>query len=85
MNVYVFKTASDTAASAVGSARLAEVATMATSTLTMSTSTALTRFTDGDVYMAEIRGGAGNDRNNAGACVQVAYMYAQTRTDTATP
>lgn len=84
MNVYVYKTASDTAASAVGSARLAQVATLATADLTMSTSTALTRFTAGDVYCAEVFGGAGNNRNNAGAVVQVDFMYAHAATDDAT-
>lgn len=84
MNVYVYKTASDTAASAVGSARLAQVATLATADLTMSTSTALTRFTNGDVYCAEVMGGAGNNRNNAGACVQLDYMYAHAASDDAT-
>ena len=84
MNVYVYKTASDTAASAVASARLAVVATLGTATLTMGTSTALTRFTDGDVYAAELIGGAGNNRNNAGATVQVAYMYAHAATDDTT-
>lgn len=84
MNVYVYKTASDTAASAVGSARLAQVATLATSTLTMSTSTALTRFAAGAVYCAELIGGAGNNRNNAGARVQVDFMYAHAADDDAT-
>lgn len=84
MNVYVYKTASDTAASAVGSARLGQVDTLATATLTMSTSTALTRFAAGAVYAAEILGGAGNNRNNAGACVQVDFMYAHAADDDAT-
>ncbi len=85
LNVYVMKTAIDTAASAVCSAALGQVATLATATLTMSTSTALTRFSDGAVYLAQIYGGAGNNRNNAGCVVQVDYMYAHTATDDTTP
>lgn len=85
LNVYVYKTASDTAASAVASARLGAVGTLATSTLTMSTSTALTRFSNGNVYCAELIGGAGNDNSNAGAMVQVSVMYGHARDDTATP
>lgn len=85
LNVYVYKTASDTAASAVASARLGAVATAATAALTMSTATALTRFANGDVYLAELIGGAGNNVSNAGCRVQVAYMYAHTVTDSATP
>lgn len=84
LNVYVYKTASSTD-SQVASARLGAVATLATSALTMSTATALTRFDAGAVYLSELVGGAGNDNSTAGARVQVAYMYAHTRTDTATP
>ena len=82
MNVYVMKTAIDTAASVVCSERLGQVATLGTATLTMSTSTALTRFTNGAVYLAQVYGGAGNNRNNAGAIVQVDFMYAHSLTTT---
>lgn len=84
VNVYVYKTASSTD-SQVASARLGQVATLATATLTMSTSSALTQFSNGDVYLAEFVGGAGNNRDNAGCFIQVSFMYAHTRTDTATP
>lgn len=85
LNVYVYKTASDTAASALGSARLGAVATLATATLTLSTATNLTRFDAGAVYCAELIGGAGNDNSTAGAHVQVHYMYGWTFPNTATP
>ena len=84
MNVYVYKTASDTAASNVASAALGQVATLGTGVLTMSTSTALTRFAAGAVYCAEIIGGAGNNRNNGGCIVQVDFMYAHAADDDAT-
>lgn len=83
LNVYVYKTASSTTASNVASVALAQVATLATSALTMATSTALTRFAAGAVYCAELIGGAGNNRNNAGAVVQVDYMYAEAASDSA--
>lgn len=85
LNVYVYKTGSSTSASVVASKALGAVATLATATLTMSTSTALTRFSAGDVYCAELIGGAGNDNSTAGAHVQVHYMYSWTFPDTATP
>lgn len=84
LNVYVYKTASSTD-SQVASAALGAVATLATATLTMSTSTALTRFTDGSVYCCDVIGGAGNDNSNAGARIQIDVMYAQAATDDATP
>jgi hypothetical protein len=85
LNVYVYKTASNTAASAVASAALGAVGTLATATLTMSTSTALTRFTDGAVYCAELIGGAGNNNSNAGAKVELFFEYAHAADDDATP
>jgi hypothetical protein len=86
MNVYVLKgeIASASTASTVCSRRLPSVATFATATLTMSTSTAVTRFSAGDVYIAHVYGGVGNDRNNAGCIVQVDYMYAHAATDDTT-
>lgn len=83
LNVYVYKTASNTG-SRVASAALPAVATLATATLTMSTSTALTRFANGAVYCAELVGGAGNNADNTGAKVEVHYMYAEAATDDAT-
>ena len=85
LNVYVYKTASDTSASAVASARLGEVATLATAAVGLATSTALTRFSAGDVYCAELSNGAGNERDNDGCVVQIAYMYAFSLEGTATP
>ena len=84
MNVYVYKTASSTTASVAASGALAVVATLGTQALTMSTATALTRFAAGDLYLAELIGGAGNNRNNAGAQVILRYMYGHS-TDSATP
>ena len=84
MNAYVYKTASGTA-SQVASARLAEVATLATQVLTNSTSTALTRFAAGAIYLGELIGGAGNNRNNVGAEIHLRYMYAEAASDDATP
>lgn len=77
MNVYVHKNAIDTAASAVASGRLAEVATLGTQALSVSTSTSLTRFSGGEQYIGQVFGGAGNNRNNAGAYIQIDFMYGQ--------
>lgn len=79
MNVYVHKNAIDTAASAVGKVALAEVATLGTQNLSMSTSTTLTRFSGGEQYIGQIFGGAGNNRNNAGCYIQIDFMYAYTQ------
>ena len=81
MNVYVLKNevASASTASIAASRRLPEVATLATATLNLTTATGtanVARFVNGDVYVAHIYGGVGNNRNNAGAAVQVDYMYA---------
>lgn len=81
MNVYVYKTAISTTNSVVGSARLAQVATLATQALGLSTSTTFNRFSGGEQYIAEIYGGAGNDRDNAGAYVVIDYMYAHNLPD----
>lgn len=81
MNVYVYKTAIDTAASVVASARLAQVATLATQAMTLSTSTTFNRFSGGEQYIAEVYGGAGNARDNAGAYIVLDYMYAHNLPD----
>lgn len=85
LNVYIFKNASDTSASVVASSRLAQVATLATINLTLATSTSLQRFSAGDSYFGALLNGAGNDANNAGAILQVSYMYGWSFPDTATP
>lgn len=77
VNCYVFKNASN-AASIVASGRLGQVATYGTADLSISTDTALSRFVNGDVLLAEFVGGVGNNRNNAGCFIQVGFMYAQT-------
>lgn len=84
MNVYVYKTASATG-SRVASAALGAVGLLGTGTLTLSTSTTLTRFSNGAVYCAELVGGAGNDNSNAGAAVVIDVMYADASADDATP
>lgn len=84
MNVYVYKTASNTD-SIVASAALAQVATLGTQALTLSTNTALTRFAAGGLLLGEVQGGAGNNRNNAGAKIVLRYMYAYAADDDATP
>ena len=90
MNVYVLKNeiASASTASIVAASRLAQVATLATATLTMGTATGTSnvqRFVNGDVYVAHIYGGVGNNRNNAGAVVQVDYIYGHSLDGSATP
>lgn len=89
MNVYVLKNeiASASTASILGSRRLPEVATLATATLTLNTSTSTNtqRFVNGDVYVAHIYGGAGNNRNNAGCSVQVDYIYGYSLEGSLTP
>lgn len=75
LNLYVYKNASN-AASIVASVRAGAVATYGTLALTLSTSTALQRFVNGDVLIAEAVGGAGNDTSQAGAFIEVSYMYA---------
>ena len=83
LNVYVHKNAMS--GSIAASARLGEVATFATATLTLATSTSLQRFSAGDVYVAELVGGAGNDASQAAAIVQIHYMYGWSFPDTTTP
>lgn len=86
VNVYVYKTAS-AAGSRVASARLAAVATLATQALTLSTATGLTRFSEGNVYLSEVVGGAGmtTDGNTLGSKIILRYMYAEATDDDATP
>ncbi len=85
LNVYVMKTASDTSASVLASSQLGAVAALGTVNLTLATSTALQRFSAGDVYCALMIGGAGNDNSTDGLIVQVAYMYGWAHANTATP
>ncbi len=90
MNVYVLKNevASASTASIVASSRLGVVATLATATLAMGTATGtanVQRFVNGDVYVAHIYGGIGNNRNNAGCVVQVDYVYGHSLDGSATP
>lgn len=86
VNLYVYKTAS-AAGSRVASVRCGEVATLATVALTMSTSTALTRFAAGNIYLAELVGGAGmtSDASTLGSRIILRYMYAEATDDDATP
>lgn len=90
MNVYVLRNEVATAstASIMASSRLGQVATLATATLTMGTATGtsnLQRFVNGDVYVAHVIGGVGNNRNNAGCVVQVDYVYGHSLDGSATP
>lgn len=86
VNVYLTKTSTATGsriASFNGSGT--DIATQASQALTMSTSTALTRFSAGDLFFAEVVGGAANNASNAGLFVQLDYIYGHAVSDSATP
>lgn len=87
VNVYVMKneSASASTASHLASSQLGAVAALGTVNLALATSTALQRFTAGDVYTALVIGGAGNDNSTDGLIVQIAYMYGWAQPNTATP
>ena len=60
------------------------IATQASQALTMSTATAITRFSAGDTLFFEFVGGAANNASNAGLKLQVDLMYAYGPDDSAT-
>ena len=61
------------------------IATQASQALTMSTSTALTRFAAGDIFFFEFVGGAADNADNSGLRLQMDYMYGYGVDDSATP
>jgi len=87
-SIYVYLTKTSTAtgsriASFNGSGTA--IATQASQALTMSTSTALTRFAAGDLFFAEFVGGAANNGDTTGIHVQMDYIYGHAVDDSATP